>query len=55
MPYKLTHRSRAQEIPFPTQAAAELYAEQVAGGRSQWTISETGQSARPPAEEEQAG
>ncbi|HVV11492.1 hypothetical protein [Amycolatopsis sp.] len=55
MPYKITHRSRAQEIRFPTQAAAERYADQVAGGLSQWTVSETGQTVQQPGEEQQAG
>ncbi|WP_236795146.1 hypothetical protein [Amycolatopsis sp. GM8] len=44
MAYKITHRSRAQEIRFPTQAAAERYAEQLAGGLGNWTVVEAGQA-----------
>lgn len=49
MAYKITHRSRAQEIRFPTQAAAERYADQVAGGLGNWTVAEAGQD-QPAAE-----
>lgn len=44
MAYKITHRSRAQEIRFPTQAAAERYADQCAGGLGNWTVAEAGQA-----------
>lgn len=44
MAYKITHRSRAQEIRFPTQAAAERYAEKVAGGLGKWTVAEAGRA-----------
>lgn len=49
MAYKITHRSRAQEIRFPTQAAAERYADQFAGGLGNWTVAEAG-PARPGAD-----
>ncbi|UIJ61215.1 hypothetical protein LWP59_06140 [Amycolatopsis acidiphila] len=42
MAYKIMHRSREQEIRFPTQAAAERYAEQLAGGLGNWTVVEAG-------------
>lgn len=54
MAYKITHRSRAQEVRFPTQAAAERYAEQQAGGLRNWTVAEAGAGeARPPARDEE--
>ncbi|WP_200834247.1 hypothetical protein [Amycolatopsis alkalitolerans] len=54
MAYKITHRSRAQEIRFPTQAAAERYAEQLAGGLGKWTVVEAGQDPRPGEHDEEA-
>lgn len=50
MAYKIMHRSREQEIRFPTQAAAERYAEQQAGGLDNWTVVEAGRD-RIPAEQ----
>jgi hypothetical protein len=47
MAYKIMHRSREQEIRFPTQAAAERYAEQLAGGIGNWTVVEAGQVPHP--------
>lgn len=44
MAYKIMHRSREQEIRFPTQAAAERYAEQLAGGLGNWTVVEAGRA-----------
>ncbi|WP_166459766.1 hypothetical protein [Amycolatopsis pithecellobii] len=48
MAYKIMHRSRAQEVRFPTQAAAERYAEQQAGGLRNWTVVEAGQPQPAP-------
>ncbi|NKQ54636.1 hypothetical protein HFP15_17275 [Amycolatopsis sp. K13G38] len=38
MPYKITHRSRPQEILFPTQLAAEDYAHRFGGGLENWKL-----------------
>ena len=46
MAYKIMHRSRPQEIRFPTQAAAERYADQFAGGLGNWTVVEAGRVAQ---------
>ncbi|GHE84230.1 hypothetical protein GCM10017786_14710 [Amycolatopsis deserti] len=46
MAYKITHVSRAQEIRFPTQAAAEHYADRLGGGLENWQVREAG--AEPP-------
>ncbi|AIJ22993.1 hypothetical protein [Amycolatopsis methanolica] len=42
MAYKITHVSRAQEIRFPTQAAAEHYADRLGGGLDKWQVREAG-------------
>ena len=42
MAYKITHVSRAQEIRFPSQAAAEHYADQLGGGLDKWRVREAG-------------
>lgn len=44
MAYKITHRSRDQEVRFPTQAAAEQYAERFAGGLGNWRVAEAGRA-----------
>jgi hypothetical protein len=43
MAYKIRHRSRSQEVRFPTQEAAERYADQVGGGVGRWEVVEAGQ------------
>lgn len=54
MAFKITHRSRAQEVRFPTQAAAERYAEQQAGGLGNWKVVEAGAGeSRPEPKEEE--
>ena len=42
MAYKITHVSREQEIRFPTQAAAEHYADRLGGGLDKWRVREAG-------------
>ncbi|NIH80200.1 hypothetical protein [Amycolatopsis viridis] len=49
MAYKITHVSRAQEIRFPTQAAAEHYADRLGGGLDKWRVREAGAGAAAPA------
>jgi hypothetical protein len=44
MAYKIRHRSRSQEVRFPTQEAAERYADQVGGGVGHWEVVEAGQA-----------
>ncbi|MFD4194041.1 MULTISPECIES: hypothetical protein [Amycolatopsis] len=48
MAYKITHVSRAQEIRFPTQAAAEHYADRLGGGLDKWQVREAGAEAPGP-------
>ncbi|NIH83258.1 hypothetical protein [Amycolatopsis granulosa] len=48
MAYKITHVSRAQEIRFPTQAAAEHYADRLGGGLDKWRVREAGAGAANP-------
>ena len=38
MAYKITHRSRTQEVRFPTQLAAETYAHRFGGGLENWEV-----------------
>ena len=38
MAYKIRHRSRSQEIRFPTQLAAENYAHRFGGGLENWEV-----------------
>ncbi|GAB3570648.1 hypothetical protein GCM10027445_24520 [Amycolatopsis endophytica] len=42
MAFKITHVSRDQEIRFPTQAAAEHYADRLGGGLDKWRVREAG-------------
>jgi len=42
MAFKITHVSRDQEIRFPTQAAAERYADRLGGGLDKWRVREAG-------------
>ncbi|SFJ82805.1 MULTISPECIES: hypothetical protein [Amycolatopsis] len=55
MAYKIKHRSRAQEVRFPTQAAAEQYAAQFAGGLRNWTVVEAGRGAQEAAPRDEQG
>jgi hypothetical protein len=41
MSFKITHKTSAQELPFPTREAAEAYAEEHGGGLDNWTVSMT--------------
>jgi len=51
MAYKITHRSRSQEVRFPTQVAAETYAHRFGGGLENWNVVAAGvepaQDSRP--------
>ncbi|HVW43850.1 MAG TPA: hypothetical protein VHC18_21125 [Amycolatopsis sp.] len=42
MAYKITHRSRSQEIRFPTRLAAETYAHRFGGGLENWKVAAAG-------------
>ncbi|HVV11315.1 hypothetical protein [Amycolatopsis sp.] len=47
MAYKITHRSREQEVRFPNESAARRYAEEVGGGVRRWHITVAGAGPAP--------
>jgi hypothetical protein len=47
--YKIQHRSKPQELRFPTQRTAERYVDQFGGDPKQWSITQAGPMVTTPA------